>query len=431
MHTDESKTILLVRQVVLAVDGIDAQPSKHGYRELSGAFIAKWAMYCSKRGLAYIAVHNHLGDRSVSFSSNDLQSHERNYPSLAKLVKRAPVGAFVFAERAVAGDIWFPDARAILTKLTVAGAQIRVLTPALTRTLKPRDEECDRHYRIFGEQGQELLRNLKVGVIGLGGGGSLLSEWLSRLGVGQIVGADPKTILKNNRLRVVGALTADVRNNRSKAYVARRVAKQANPIIQYEAIHGDVRDQHVADRFRSCDAIFLAGDTFASRNVFNRLIHQFLIPGFNIGTKIEPDLRTGVVKAIRTHYRVVLPQIGGGCLDCNGLIPEERLRREELSPEEIKAQAYFGEGLAEEVPEPSVITLNVLSAAQAVTDFMLMFTGLYPTGTEITSQRNEVLDRRLIRIGHIRRADCPTCSSLDGSSFAMGDEERLPCRMSL
>ena len=48
----------------------------------------------------------------------------------------------------------------------------------------------DRHARLFGNVGQEILASLKVGVIGLGGGGSLLNEWLARLGVGHIVAVD-------------------------------------------------------------------------------------------------------------------------------------------------------------------------------------------------------------------------------------------------
>ncbi|MCZ7579106.1 MAG: hypothetical protein M5U18_19515 [Dehalococcoidia bacterium] len=38
--------------------------------------------------------------------------------------------------------------------------------------------------RLFGDAGQALLSQLKVGVVGAGGAGSLVNEYLSRLGVG-------------------------------------------------------------------------------------------------------------------------------------------------------------------------------------------------------------------------------------------------------
>ena len=63
---------------------------------------------CADENLGYLAVHNHGGDTSVGFSSVDLASHESGYPALLQLIG-GPVGALVFARRAVAGDLWLPD----------------------------------------------------------------------------------------------------------------------------------------------------------------------------------------------------------------------------------------------------------------------------------------------------------------------------------
>jgi hypothetical protein len=50
-----------------------------------------------------------------------------------------------------------------------------------------------------------MLANLKVGIIGAGGGGSLLNEWLSKLGVGQITIVDFDRVDLTNLPRIVGA----------------------------------------------------------------------------------------------------------------------------------------------------------------------------------------------------------------------------------
>jgi tRNA A37 threonylcarbamoyladenosine dehydratase len=57
---------------------------------------------------------------------------------------------------------------------------------------------------VFGDRGQALLAAQKVGVIGAGGAGSLVVEYLARLGVGHLVVVDPERIETTNLPRVVG-----------------------------------------------------------------------------------------------------------------------------------------------------------------------------------------------------------------------------------
>ena len=66
---------LLGRRLFLAEDGIDYVPGKHGYRMLTPEFVLRCALACSDEGLAYLAVHNHLGIDSVVFSDTDMESH--------------------------------------------------------------------------------------------------------------------------------------------------------------------------------------------------------------------------------------------------------------------------------------------------------------------------------------------------------------------
>jgi hypothetical protein len=63
-----------------------------------------------------------------------MASHERGYPALLDITRGGPVGALVFAERAVAGDIWTPQGRVALSYTTVIGSQIYRLYPLLHDT---------------------------------------------------------------------------------------------------------------------------------------------------------------------------------------------------------------------------------------------------------------------------------------------------------
>jgi len=439
----ERGTRLLAREVFLAKDGVDYVPGTRGYRALTARFVVEKSSYCADQNLCYLAVHCHGGWDSVGFSSDDNASHERGYPALLDVTNGGPVGALVFAENAVAGDIWIRQGRFRLDHLAVVGPRIRRLYPTPQPRPPHADPVYDRHARLFGDIGQAILHRLKVGIIGLGGGGSLLNEWLSRLGVGHIIAVDFDRVDLTNLPRVVGATQLDAlsfltaqRNGwlrklgkrfaRHKVHIARRVAKKANPSICYDAIVGDVLDEDVARSLADVDFLFLASDSIQSRLVFNAIVHQYLIPGAQVGAKVPVNENSGEVGEIFVATRPVLPYREGGCLQCHGLIPPSRLRDEALTEGERRAQRYVG---YEGITEPSVITLNVLSAAQAANDLMMMFTGLYNDETTMPQMINFIRDRQLITVEPRSDEYCLSCGSSAKSRRARGDRARLPCRM--
>jgi molybdopterin/thiamine biosynthesis adenylyltransferase len=439
----ERGTRLLAREIFLAQDGVDYVPGTRGYRALTAKFVAEKSGYCADQRLCYLAVHCHGGRDSVAFSGDDNASHERGYPALLDITNGGPVGALVLAENAVAGDIWTPQGRLELDHMRVIGPRVRKYYPHPRPNLVPMESMYDRHARLFGDIGQAILRDLKVGIIGLGGGGSLLSEWISRLGVGHIVAVDFDRIDLTNLPRVVGASRLDAlsfltaRNHgwmrklgkrfaKHKVYIGRRVAKQANAGVRYDAVVGNVLDEDVARLLTDVDFLLLASDSIQSRLVFNALIHQYLIPGAQVGAKVPVDKDTGEVKEAFVATRPVLPYVEGGCLQCHGMIPPSRLQDEALTDNERRMQRYVD---FDGVPEPSVITLNVLSAAQAANDLMMMFTGLYAEDVAIRQTINFVQNRQLMTVEPRSADDCLNCSSGTKSRYARGDRSRLPCRM--
>lgn len=435
-------TRLLARDLFLAEDGTDYVPGTRGYRALTARFVAERAGYCAGENLCYLAVHCHGGGNQVAFSGDDIASHERGYPALLDITRGGPVGALVFAKNAVAGDIWTREGRFELSHATIVGPQVIRLYAAPAASPRRTDVVFDRHARLFGDIGQDILSQLKVGIIGLGGGGSLVNEWLSRLGVGHIVAVDFDRVDVTNLPRIVGATRSDAlmllsqsrytwlqqlgkRFARHKVHVARRVALQANPRILFDAVVGSVLDENVAKKLTDVDFLFLASDTIQSRRVFNALVHQYLIPGAQIGAKVSVDKATGKIEDIFVATRPVLPRPGAGCLQCHDLIPAALLAQEALSEEERRRQRYVDD---ETVVQPSVITLNVLSAAQAANDLMMMFTGLFKQSASLRHQIGFARERTLCTVEPRAEAGCLHCSSAARSRRARGDRARLPCR---
>ncbi len=441
--TSNRGTRLLARDLFLARAGTDYVPGTRGYRALTARYVAEMSDYCAEQQLCYLSVHCHGGRDAVAFSPDDLASHQRGYPALLDITHGGPVGALVFAENAVAGDIWTPQGRCPLQSLTVIGSRIRTLYPSPPARPPYADLIYDRHARLFGDLGQHILSQLKVGIIGLGGGGSLLSQWLAHLGVGHIVAVDYDWVTPTNLPRIVGATRWDAMTflanrqshflqwlgrklARSKVHVSRRVALRANPHIRYDAVVGSILDEPTAKLLADADFLYLASDSIQSRLVFNALVHQYLIPGIQVGVKVPVERETGRVSDIFAATRPILPAPGHGCLHCHALIPASRVTDESLTESQRRAQRYVE---SDEVPEPSVITLNVLSTGQAANDLMMMFTGLHADHAPMHHQLNFVRDRELCPIEPRVDEDCLHCGHSPRSRRARGDRKRLPCRM--
>jgi hypothetical protein len=407
---------LLVREVHLATDGID-YVEKGGHYALKASFIRPLIKRARDLRLVYLAVHNHGSTDSVGFSGVDLLSHETGYPALLDLAKGMPVGALVFGTESIEADLWLPDGtRLALDSALVIGSRVRRLYPRPPAFEEVSAEQFNRQILMFGSAGQAKLKRMRVAVIGLGGIGSLVCEYLARLGIGDFTLVDDDVVETTNLSRLVGATLDDAKKRRLKVDVAERHIREVNADARVHAIVADVAAPSVVEELKSMDYIFLAADTMRARLVVNGLTQQFFIPAVQLGAKIVAATDNASLEDAMSVVRPMRP--GCGCLLCSGFINQHKLTLEFLSNEE-RQDANYG---AQE-PNPSVITLNAVSAAHAVNDFMFDV-------LELRSDQN-VRYRHMSHINRNRaiysepRNDglCSECGALKvGSRFAMGDE---------
>jgi hypothetical protein len=432
---------LLARQLRLAEDGVDYVPGRHGYRMLRAEFLQPYALQARDEPLAYIAIHNHAGRGHVGFSADDLASQRRGYPALLTLT-RQPVGALVFSEDAVAGNLYLEAGRAAhaLRGCTVVGRNRLELVPTFG-VHGVSDPTRDRQALLLGYAGLALLRQLRVGVIGAGGVGSIVVELLARIGVGTILVADPQRVELSNLSRLLAARRMDAlalltnprrpawlrrlgeRFSRTKVALAKRNARRADPSGSFIAIPGDITEPDVAAAFSECDYLFLAADSMQARLVFNALVHQYLIPGVQMGSKAPVDHPKGALGDVFSVCRPVTPD--RGCLLCNELIPAWKLQEEVHTPAERRAQRYVDD---DDITVPSVITLNAITASHAVNDFLFHATGL-AYAEAITDYRRFVARARDVRFDEPQALpSCLDCGSSDFSRIARGDGAELPTK---
>ena len=410
---------LHVREVHLAHEGVDYVNGSICYRALAPTFIHRLITRARDEQLAYLAVHNHDSDQEVGFSHIDIASHERGYPALLQIARGVPVGALVLGHRSIQADIWLPGGvRLNLDVAVVVGNTIHRLSPSPRRKLVGTVATYDRQVRMFGKSGQAELANCRVGIIGLGGVGSLVAEYLARLGVGEFYLVDDDRVEESNLSRIVGASYSDVLDLNTKVSIAQRNIFLANERARIHPLIDDVAKGSIAKALTSCDYLFLAADSMRARLVFNALVQQYLIPGVQLGSKIRCD-STGKLVDVMSANRPVRP--GRGCLWCNQLIDPNQLAIEAKTDDERKAQAY---GVEE--PNPSVISLNAIAAAHAVNDFLLDYLGLRSGGGTLYYEHFHFLTAKRNLVQPRKEADCSECSR-GGKRFGRGDSTELPC----
>lgn len=412
------RKVLHVREVHCAEEGTDYVEGKIGYRALSPTFIHRMIIRARDEKLAYLAVHNHGTDLSVGFSRIDIESHERGYPALIQISRGMPVGALVFGYRSVAADVWLPGAtRLELDEMVVIGKTIRHLTSCPVEAAGAA-ATYDRQVRMFGRLGQARLAKAHVAILGLGGIGSLVAEYLSRLGIGRFTLIDMDLIEESNLSRIVGASSRDAKKRLAKVAVAKNMILEANPSASIKVLVDDVAKESVARQLCDADYLFLAADSMRARLVFNALVHQYLIPGVQLGSKVRCNPDDATLLDVMSANRPVRP--GRGCLWCNQLIDPNILAIESKSEEERKAQAY---GVGE--PNPSVISLNAVSASHAVNDFLLDYLGLRNADGPVNYEHFHFLDARRSLVVPRQDDDCPECSRI--GRYGRGDSIPLPC----
>ncbi|MFI7590232.1 ThiF family adenylyltransferase [Micromonospora sp. NPDC049359] len=111
----------------------------------------------------------------------------------------------VLTAQAAAGDLWLSDgSRVDLAEVVIPSGNLIRLRPRPARA-GTAELLHDRQARRFGQLGQESLSRLRVAVVGLGAVGSILVEFLARLGVGGPVLIDDDIVDETNLPRLLAA----------------------------------------------------------------------------------------------------------------------------------------------------------------------------------------------------------------------------------
>jgi adenylyltransferase/sulfurtransferase len=118
-----------------------------------------------------------------------------------------------------------------------------------------------------GEVGQEKLKAAKVLVIGAGGLGCPVLQYLTAAGVGTIGIIDFDVVDETNLQRQILFTTNDIGKN--KAIVAKERLEQLNPYVKFEVYPEKVTSKNALEIFKHYDVVVDGTDNFSTRYLVN------------------------------------------------------------------------------------------------------------------------------------------------------------------
>jgi molybdopterin/thiamine biosynthesis adenylyltransferase len=214
-----------------------------------------------------------------------------------------------------------------------------------------------------------------------------------------------------NLPRLLGATPTDI--GALKTDVAARNACHASPGIRLTVIPERIETITARRAVTTCDWIFLAADSHSARHWVNATVHRYLIPATQVGVKI-PVTGDGDIGQIHAIARFFTP--GEGCMWCNQLIDPTELAID-MHPKQERQPARY----VDDVPAPSVITLNGIATAEAVSHFMLAVTNLHHNPDDVASVLHLPRLRERALQTHRQDPACPWCTP--AGTLGLGDQQ--------
>lgn len=224
--------------------------------------------------------------------------------------------------------------------------------------------------QTFGQGTLDLLRSMRVGVVGCSGTGSVMIELLVRNCVGELVIVDNDVIEEKNLNRIINSTIHAARRKWPKVSAIKQAIRAIGMNAKVEAIQGLTDSPAVLKALVDCDVIFGCVDSAFGRYHLDCLASAYLLPYFDVGVNLDADGKGSITAADAvSHY--IHPE--GDSLLSRGAYTIEQVTAENW---QRKDPAYYQQqhmaGYLATVGEeqPAVMSINMQAACMAFNDFI-------------------------------------------------------------
>lgn len=369
---------------LIAYATLFVEPSEYGARsnvraDVSPDVVARAMQRARAERAAIVVVHTHTFAGPVEPSSRDREGEGPLLDAFRRRVPQVPHARLIIGLDAAHAALFDIDGTERPLAVSSVGPTLRfevlphiaASEPAINAVALPLSfhDVHDRQVRAFGVHGQLRLAFLRIGIVGVGGTGSVVAQQLAHLGVTDFVLVDRDHVEFTNLNRLVGARRSDV--GRPKVDVARDMILAISPAANVTSVAGDVCDANTARVLLDCDLFVACTDSQGSRAVLSQLAYQYVLPGIDVGVAIY----VGECGVSHVSGRVQMLAPGLACLSCSAILDPEAVRRDLLGDVARAADPYVM-GASTPIAQPAVISINSTASSLAVTMLLSAVSGV-------------------------------------------------------
>ncbi len=340
-----------------------------------------------RRGQSIVTIHSHPSGYK-EFSEVDNRNDQELFFSVCNWFddKRQNGSAIMLPDgkiraRTVNPRGGFSEMKAI----SAVGNDIRIWKPRKPREETPYQSKLS---QTFGSGTLDLLHNLRVGIVGCSGTGSIIIELLVRNCVGELVIVDNDVLEEKNLNRVINSTMSAALRRQPKVFAIKQAIEKIGIKTKVDAYQGLTDSKRVVEALVDCDVIFGCVDSAFGRYHLDCLASAYLIPYFDVGVNLEADGKGGITAADAvSHY--VHPE--GESLLSRGAYTMDQVKAEDWQrkdPDYYRKQRVSGYLAAVGEEQPAVISLNMQAACMLFNDFMArIHTYRFDDNSEFATQR--------------------------------------------
>lgn len=185
-----------------------------------------------------------------------------------------------------------------------------------------KEDEKQARQSFLGADSQEIFKSKRIGIVGLGGGGSHVAQQNAHIGFLNYVLFDFDIVKLVNLNRLVGATREDAKQGRFKTEVAERTIKGLEPDAFVQTFK--TRWQENADALKNCDLIFGCVDGYSEREQLEAAARRHMIPLIDIGLDVHKIEGEGSAMS----GQVILSMPGHACMRCMTFLTDDKLGKE-------------------------------------------------------------------------------------------------------
>ncbi len=365
----------IIDEVLLPADN---ERILQGNVQMSRDFLRRCRQRALSKGAGMAVMHNHLGPGWQDMSADDVVMERRSVSNPARATGLPALGLTLGTDGTWSARFWVRNGTNYERRWC---SSVRIVSPKrLSLQVNPQmadSVESEFHFERFrrsieawGAATQDMLGQLKVGIVGLGSVGALAAEAMGRMGIRRLVLIDMDCVELHNLDRLVNAGRRDI--GRYKVHVAaehlERTAGQ--PFDELFALPQSLRQTTAYRALADCDVILACADKPIARDLVNHLAVCHLIPAIEAGVSLRS--RHGSIHKGHVVSQIVTPD--SQCLRCANQYTTDQLSLE--LEDLLEDPEYIRTLSADQRPSTAnIFPASLAASSQQITQFTRLVLG--------------------------------------------------------